>query len=494
VPLPPRATTPWLSAARPSRPPLRAKVEADVAVVGAGIVGLTTAVLLARAGRSVVVLEARQVGAGTSGRTTAKVSALQWLRYRTIEQHHGAAVARRYAEAQLASLEWMIVQAGRAPDATLERARAVTYATSERGALAVAEELDAATRAGLAVERVDPELPFPTKAAIGLEHQAQFDPAAYLAALADELDRTPGATLYEGTRVRSVRGLRHHEVQTDEGQVHAQHVVIATLLPIVDRGLHFARAHPVSSYLVALRATGPLPPGMFISADQPTRSLRTGTDERGPILIVGGEGHDTGRGAPTVARYERLAGWAAAHFSVGEVTARWSAHDYEPVDALPWVGPCSPATPNVLMAAGFQKWGMTMGTAAALVLADRATGQAEGPSSHWSAAFDPGRATPQSLLRTAKLNAIVAGRLAAGWGRRAAPGAPPARTCTHLGGVCSWNDGDRTWDCPLHGSRFEADGSVLTGPATSPVTPCPTSQVGATGSSATEPDGRSRLR
>ncbi len=485
----------WTQRDHPTYAPLVGDLETDVVVVGAGLAGLTTAALLARAGREVTVLEARSVGEGTSGRTTAKATALQGLRYRTIARHHGAEGARRYATAQVDALAWMDHQVRTSGiECAWERRPAVSYATTDEGLAEIQDEVAAATAAGLPVTfRRELELPYPITGAVELDDQVQFDPGPYLDALAAEVHGHPGGRVHEGSRVTAVRGRRRYEVVTEGGIVTADHVVVATLLPIVDRGLFFARAEPKSSYLVALRVGGPLPEGMYLSVDSPTRSLRTARDDEGELLLVGGEGHHTGERSPTSEAYRALEDWATERFPVQDVVSRWSAHDYVPADHLPWVGPSSPLTPGVLVATGFEKWGMTMGTAAAIALADSITGATEGPSAPWASLFDPGRHSGRGLLTAAKLNAQVAGRLASGWARPEAPPAPdgsgrryrsglvpageaepgegPAvsTVCTHLGGVCAWNDGDRTWDCPLHGSRFEGDGTVVAGPATTPL-------------------------
>lgn len=490
--LPDRPGTPWAIPTTLPRPPLADDLECDVAVVGAGIVGLTTAVLAVRAGLSVAVLEARTVGTGTSGRTTAKASALQGLRYQTIAEHHGREAARSYARAQLDGLRWMSDHvADRAVDCRWDERPSFTHATTVDGRQSLEAELEAATAAGLDVSMADPGLPFVTTGAVRLDGQAQLDPVAYLASLAAEVVSAPEGRLFEHTRVTGVRGHRRHTVVAPGGTVTADHVVVATLLPIVDRGLFFARAEPMSSYLVAMRCAGEPVGGMYLGIDEPSRSLRTARDEEGDLLLVGGEGHDTGRGSPTTPRYRALADWASEHFDVGPVVARWSAHDYVPSDQLPWVGPSSAVTPRVLVATGFQKWGMTMGTAAALALADRCAGVEDGLSAPWSGLFDPHRVTLRGTATAARINAEVAGRMASGWIRpgteRDEKGAVTRRrrgivpvsatgaeedvtvVCTHLGGVCSWNDGDRTWDCPLHGSRFDESGEVVAGPATTPL-------------------------
>ncbi|MBV9952279.1 MAG: FAD-dependent oxidoreductase, partial [Acidimicrobiia bacterium] len=410
-----------------------------------------------------------RIGAGTTGRTTAKVSALQGLRYRELVRRHGVETARRYAAAQLAALEWMDQTVrSRSIDCHWERRPALTYATDARSQREVDEEREAAAAAGLPVDQISPALPFPTTGAVVLTEQAQFDPLAYLDGLADELDALPGAAIFEGARVRSVRGVGRPTVVTDLGSVVAQTVIVATLLPITDRGLFFARAEPKMSYTLALAVDGPLPSGMYLSASSPTRSIRTAWRDDEEVLVVGGGGHTVGRSSPTSAEYEALEAWSNEHFPVREVLERWSAHDYVPADQLPWAGPSSPLTSSVLVAGGFQKWGMTNGTAAAMVLADRVLGRSDGPSAPWASTFDVLRASAHGLEETVRLNGGVAFEMASGWIRPPTDDGGRRRrvVCSHLGGICRPNDAEGTWDCPLHGSRFAADGSVVSGPAT----------------------------
>jgi glycine/D-amino acid oxidase-like deaminating enzyme len=486
----------WNPAGRRSRPSLHDDLTVDVAVVGGGIVGVTAALLLAREGRSVALLEARHIGAGTTGRSTAKVSALQGERYRGIRRMHGPAAAATYAEAQTSALAWMEEQVRlRSIDCDWEQRTAVTYATSEEGARRLADEADAATEAGLPVRPgADHGLPFATTAAIALEGQAQFSPVAYLDGLVDELDALPSASVFEGTRVTAIRGRGPHRVVTADATIRAEHVVVATLLPITDRSLMFARAEPKASHTIAVRIEGALPPHHYLSVDEPTRSLRTVRHRDGDLLLVGGEGSAIAHGARPSEAAGRLETWAREHFRVVQVVDAWSAHDLVPVDHLPWVGPTSPVTPRVLTASGFEKWGLTMGTAAARLLADHIVDEERTASSPAWQLFHPTRVAPRSLPSLARLNAGVAGRLVVDWvrpddapdgqgdGRRYRAGLVPAGdpdgssdttpvrvVCTHLGGVCRWNDLDRTWDCPLHGSRFEEDGTVVSGPAVRPL-------------------------
>jgi len=484
----------WLADSTPRHNRLEGHVDVDVAVIGAGITGLTTAVLLGRAGRSVALLEGERVAWGTSGRTTAKVSALQGTRYQTITEHHGRETAARYASSQTDAAAWIRNEAQRI-ECDWEEQPSITYAGTPDSRTLVADERKAALDAGLDVDFVESfgDTPVEMYGALVLDRQAQFDPYTYLAALASEFSQTEGCHLFERTRVTSVSGHRRFTVRSDSGSVAARHVVMATLLPIIDRGLFFARAEAKASYTLVVRTTTPPPSGMFLSAASPTRSFRSVRRDDGELLLVGGNGHVVGRRQPTEPEYADLLAWTDEHFGVEEIVSRWMAHDYVPVDHLPWVGPAWPGSPDLLVATGFEKWGMTGGTAAGLALADRILGRNDGPSAAWSSIFDPLHSSVRSVPSLARINVEVAAQMASGWlspktaggddGERFRYGLAPAGSaidddgteqkgsvvCTHLGGPCTWNDAERTWDCPLHGSRFEVDGAVLNGPATTPL-------------------------
>lgn len=452
----------WLADSGSHRDHLEGHLDVDVAVIGAGITGLTTAVLLAREGRSVALLEGERVAWGTSGRTTAKVSALQGIRYQTIIEHHGRKTAALYASSQTDAAAWIRNEARRI-DCDWEAQPSITYADTPESRLTVTDEREAAHEAGLDVDFVESfgDTPVEMFGAVVLHEQAQFDPYRYLAALASELSETDGCHVFERTRVTSVSGHRRVTVHAGSGSVTARHVVVATLLPIVDRGLFFARAEPKASYTLAVRTTTPPTGGMFLSAGSPIRSFRTVRRDDGELLLVGGNGHVVGRRQPTEPQYEDLLAWTEEHFGVEEIVTRWMAHDYVPVDHLPWVGLAWPGSPGVLIATGFEKWGMTGGTAAGLALADRILGRNDGPSAAWSSIFNPLRSSARSVPSLARLSTEVAVQMAAGWlsptspgangGERYRDGLAPAGlavddngtehsgsvVCTHLGGPCT---------------------------------------------------------
>jgi glycine/D-amino acid oxidase-like deaminating enzyme len=432
------------------RPPLDRDIAADVVVIGGGIVGLTTALLLEREGMHVVLLEMRHIGAGATGYTTAKLSSLHGLTYARLAGSIGREKARLYGEANEAGIARVFELAAELGiDCDLARKPNYTYSEDASDLDRVREEAAMAAELGLPASYVDDvELPFPVAGAVRFEDQAEFHPVKYLDGLAAAL-RGP---VHEGTRAT---GISSGRVETATGhRVSARHIVIATHISFLDRGLYFARCHPERSYVVAGRVDG-APAGMYLSTESPAHSIRA----HGDWLLVGGESHKTGQ-ADAAERYERLAAWARERFGV-EPELRWATQDQMPVDGVPYVGLHDPLSKNVWVATGFRKWGLAMGTAAAELL----SAQIAGREHRWGELFDPNRVRARAGATTfAKENANVAYHFLAD--RVTKHGAP---RCTHLGCLLDWNAAEETWDCPCHGSRFAAGGEVIEGPAVRPL-------------------------
>jgi glycine/D-amino acid oxidase-like deaminating enzyme len=437
----------------------------DVAVVGAGLTGLTTALLLGRAGRKVVVLEAGQVGHGTSGRTTAKVSCLQGTRLATIAGKHSEAVVGHYVQAQREGQAWL-ARFCADHDVPVQRRDAVTYAYGGQGEDQARRELEVGRAAGLAMTWDDGlPLPFPTRGGVRLVDQLQVDPMELLDALSLEA-AAHGVQLVEHVRVTKVSRSEPMRLTTSGGEVEADRVVVATNMPILDRGGFFARMKPARSYCLAFRTPTPGVDAMYLSADQPSRSLRDAEADDGAVLLVGGNGHKVGADVSEAQRLEELRSWTLEHWPDAVETHAWSAQDYVPHHSLPFAGPILPGSDDILMAGGFSKWGMTNAVSAALVLSSRLLGG----NIEWSEAFRTwSRHEVSGLGQAALLNGEVGLELTRGWVGALATGSlrqdGVRRVCTHLGGIVRWNDAERSWDCPLHGSRFDADGPVLEGPA-----------------------------
>ncbi|MBV7706152.1 FAD-dependent oxidoreductase [Nocardia nova] len=461
--------------------------EYDVVVVGAGLTGLVTALLFARAGSTVAVLEGRTIGAAATGNTTGKLSLLQGTHLSAITAKHSTATVRKYVDANLEGQQWLLRFCAENDIAT-QRADAITYAGTEAGTDSVRKEFRACERAGLDVAwSDDTALPFPTYGAVRLADQAQFDPMDVLEGLTLQACRH-GATIFEHTRVHAVHG---DTVSTDRGDIRAGTVVLATGTPILDRGGYFARLEPHRSYAAAFRVPGVFPHDMYLSADQPTRSLRYAPHDGEDLLLVGGSGHVVGRTRSEKAHVADMYTWTRTHFPDAELTHRWSAQDYSAIDELPYAGPLLPGSDHILVASGYAKWGMTNAVAAGLALA----GTVLGGHQPWAQAYRTWRGSEVTgLVKAASMNLQVARHLTTGWlsaafggggtpaegeGRVERRGIRPAGVCTvdgttsavspicpHLHGILNWNDAERSWDCPLHGSRFTHDGKLLEGPAT----------------------------
>ena len=473
-------------------PPLTGEPRVDVAVVGAGMTGVVAAVLLKEAGATVALVDSRRVAAGVTGFTTAKVSSLHGTIYDSLTSSFGEDGARAYGEANEAALAWIAEQVtARGIDCDFRRRDNYTYAAEESSRETVEKEAEAAIRLGLPAAFVeDVPLPYPVAGAVRFADQAEFHPRKFLLALAATIPGG-GSHVFEDSRVTSIDDGNPCRVEAEGGAVVADHVVVATHFPIVDRSLAFARIHPERSYCLAARIAGEPPEGMFISADSPTRSVRAHSSPEGTWLIVGGEGHKVGQAPDTDDRYRHLADFANEHWDVTEIEYRWSTQDNMSVDGVPLVGKATPISRRLYIATGYAKWGLTNGTAAAMILADAILGR-ENP---WASTFASNRFKPLAGGKDfVKENLNVATRFV---GDRLTKGAGSladlargegmivrhegervaayrdedgglhavSPVCTHLACHVTWNRAERSWDCPCHGSRFDVDGRVLQGPA-----------------------------
>jgi glycine/D-amino acid oxidase-like deaminating enzyme/nitrite reductase/ring-hydroxylating ferredoxin subunit len=490
----------WMDTAEvPDYPALIADTRADVCVVGAGIAGLTTAYLLAREGKSVVVLDDGPIAGGETGRTTAHLSNVFDDRYYEVVRLHGEDVARRTLESHTAAIETIerIVRT-EGIDCDYRRLDGWLF-LSETDARKRPDILDkeeaTAHRLGMAVNRAAraPIPRFDTGPALRFPNQAQFHPVKYLAGVARAFTKL-GGRIHTATHVESIAGGKHPSVKSSDGcSVDCDAVCVCTNSPISDYVVTHVKQAPYRTFVIGARiAGGAVPVGLYWDTPSPYHYVRlmSGTDSGEDILIVGGEDHKTGQKDDAEARFKCLEEWARARFPIGAVIYRWSGQVMEPADYLAFIGPNPDGAENVYLATGDSGNGMTHGTIAGLLLTDLVFGR----PNPWAEIYDPKRVSAKSAPDLLKENFNVAVQYA-DWVKpgeaSSADDIPPGEgavlrrgmhrvaayrdddgnlhersaVCTHLACIVRWNSTEKSWDCPCHGSRFDAFGSVVNGPA-----------------------------
>ncbi|MBB6453822.1 glycine/D-amino acid oxidase-like deaminating enzyme/nitrite reductase/ring-hydroxylating ferredoxin subunit [Salirhabdus euzebyi] len=482
----------------PSFEALKQDIDADVTIVGGGITGITTAYLLQKEGLQVVLLEGGEILNGTTGHTTAKITAQHDIIYDELIGHFGLEKARTYYVANMEAKEFIenIVKENNI-DCDFEEQDAIIYATSDDSMQKLEKEYRAYERLGIKGEFLD-KIPFniTIQGALAMKNQAQFHPLKYLKHLASSFVEN-GGKIYENTTADTIEEAAKSKVVTRDGyKVTSDFVLVCSHFPFYDKkGMHFARLYQERSYLIAVKARDEYPGGMYLSADQPTRSLRYAKMDGENIVLVGGEGHKTGHSTDTMKHYQALENFARQTVGIEEFLYRWSAQDIYTLDKVPYIGRITSNDPSILIATGYKKWGMSSSTAAARLLTDLVL-KRDNPAQEL---FSPSRFDADPDFRKfMSQNMDVAGHFIKGKvegqskslddlsegegavvkinGKRAGAYKDEAgefhivdTTCTHMKCELEWNNGEHSWDCPCHGSRFSIDGDVLEGPATKPL-------------------------
>jgi glycine/D-amino acid oxidase-like deaminating enzyme/nitrite reductase/ring-hydroxylating ferredoxin subunit len=488
---------------------LRGDLTVDVAIVGAGITGITAAYLLKQAGLRVAVLESRRLGSGETYRTTAHLTEVLDLRFHRLISKFGLEGARLAVRGQrfaIDSIERLARELGL--EGQPERRIGYLYAETDAEAEELEAEEAAARKVGLAPRRVsETPLPFSVKGALSFADQAQINPRAYLQALAARVDHG-GSRVFEVTHVEEITDGEPCRVVTRNGVVTARDVIVASGVPVSNRYLVLPKLAAYRSYAIAIARPSATLDGLFWDMKDPYHYVRTQTVRGVPYLIVGGEDHKVGEEDDTTQPFERLEAYAANRF--GQPTAptdfRWSGQIIESADGLPYVGR-NALSKHLYVATGYSGNGMTGGTLAATIVAD----QVRGLANDWSALLDATRIKPLAsaaavvsenidypkhvlkdhlvpLPRKKELERIppgggavlsVDGKKLAVYRNGEGQLSAVSPVCTHLGCFVHWNTAERSWDCPCHGSRFDPMGRVLNGPATTPLEtkPLPTEAV-----------------
>ncbi len=478
--------------------PLAPATQVDVCVVGGGITGLSTAYCLARAGARVVVLESSTLGSGETGRTTAHLASALDDRFARLEQVHGPEGARLAAESHaeaIDTIEAIVRREGIECD--FSRLDGYLYLGPEGTRADLEREAQAARRAGLTVELMENPVGPPLGAGpcLRFPNQAQLDPLRYLQGLIDAIERL-GGRIHEHAHVAEFHAGKPAVAITDTGaRVEADALVVCTNTPVNDRFVVHTKQVAYRTYAMSFAVGGDvIPPGLYWDMDEPYHYVRL-DGQRLPDgrarLIVGGADHRTGEGDHPEARWDHLEAWTRSKIErVEEVIDRWSGQCFEPADGLAFIGKNPADGPGVFIATGDSGHGMTHGTIAAILFSHLVAGKRH----RWEKLYDPRRISLRAMGSMAKDGA----QTLAHYGDWLVPVDAPSEigieygegatvmdgmrrlavfrdeqgachrfsaACPHLGGVLKWNAAEKSWDCPLHGSRFDALGRVICGPA-----------------------------
>ena len=486
----------------PERPVLSENLSADVCIVGAGIAGLSTAYHLSQAGQKVVVLDSRRAAAGQSQRTTAHLSNAHDNLYSEVEKIHGVEGIRIAAESHTAAIDRIeeIVQT-RGIDCDFSRLPGYLFCAPGHSPELLKRELAAAERAGIAgLEMCDraPLTHFDTGPCLRYPHQGQFHPMRYMAGLIEEIRKAGGEIFHHTSVDRVIGGNRAHVVTTHQRRVFADAIVVATNTPVNDILAIHTKQAPYLTYALGMRVQrGTIPRALFWDTAENYHYVRLQSwDEGADILIVGGEDHKAGQATDQDERHGRLEAWARERFhSLGEVMFKWSGMVMETTDGGAFIGRNPGDESNVYIATGDSGMGMTHGTIAGMLLTDLILGR----TNPWEKFYSPARKPIAGMAWRNFLseNANVAKEYAQDWlsggdrpelsqlgcdeGTVVRHGLTKdavyrdqhgelhrcSAICPHLGCIVHWNNLEKVWDCPCHGSRFDAYGHVIAGPAVS---------------------------
>lgn len=469
-------------------------IEVDIAIAGGGIAGITTAYLLAKAGKKVALLEARELISGTTGYTTSKLTAQHNLIYDDLINRYGQDQAKLYYQANMEGIALIKeLMEKHHIDCDLEEQEAFVYTQDPKSRNKFRNEAEAYKKLGIEGEFLE-DLPLDLKieAAVMMRNQAQFHPVKYLNGLLREIDKMDGE-VYEHSMVMDLEKDNNKIICKMDSPytVTCNELVFATHFPTYEPNKFYSdKLEPESSYALSVKAKREFPDGMYINADLPKRTLRKMEEDGETFILVGGESHPTGDRISSNERYKNLATFAEDVFDATEVVHHWSSHDLISPDRIPFIGRLNPEEENIYVVTGFGKWGLTNATVGAKVLNDLIL-EKDNP---YTELFSPqreigslktiepmevsGKATKKQSSTIEKTEDLQKNQGAIVKVKEENVGAYKDNqgdlhfvdlSCTHLGCDVEWNDGDCTWDCPCHGSRFNAIGGVIEGPAVKPL-------------------------
>ncbi|RXM59059.1 FAD-dependent oxidoreductase [Clostridium tetani] len=492
--LPDNSISYWIeSTPETNYPSLKEDIEVDVAIIGGGIAGITSAFLLKNEGVKVAIVEGYKVANGTSGYTTAKITSQHDLIYHKIVTNMGLEKAQQYADANEYAIKFIKDTISEYNiNCDFRTLPAYAYTMESQYINEIEKEAEITSKLGINSKLLDEiPLPFRIKSALCFENQAEFHPRKYLLPLVDKIPGD-GSYVFENTRIVDIEKGNPCSIITEDGnKVMASNVIIATHYPCYDGlGLYFTRLYGDISYVLGTKINEDFPRGMFINVEEPGRSLRSQVCNGDKLILVGGEGHKTGHDNNTIQHYNNLKLFAENNFTVDKFLYRWATQDYITLDSVPYIGNLTSSIENIYVATGFGKWGMTSGTVSGILLKDLILHK----ESPWQDVFSPSRVNSSNALKNFFVEnfdvakELVKGKLSTipdnievnnGEGKvieiagdkygayRDNDGVLHIVdiTCTHLGCELKWNDAEKSWDCPCHASRFTYKGDIMDGPA-----------------------------
>ena len=457
---------------------LNKDIKTDVLIIGAGIAGILTAYMLKQNGREVVLIDAAEVAGGNTKNTTAKITSQHGLIYDKLISEFGEEKARQYAKAnELAIKKYKEIIKERKIDCDFEEKPSYVYSRNEIED--IKKEIEAVKKVGINAEFVEKtNLPFNINGAIKFNNQAQFNPLKFLKDISKDL------TIYENTRALEIK---EKLVITNKGEITANNIVVATHYPIMNvPGYYFLKMHQERSYVIALENVDDID-GMYIDVDKDGYSFRMYKD----LLLLGAIDQRTGENE-IGGSYDVLRRAAKDLYPNSKEKYIWSAQDCMTIDGIPYIGKYSDETPNIYVATGFNKWGMTSSMVSAMIISDMILGK----ENDFSEIFSPRRFdlsasinnVAKDISETAKnfiaqkisIPSSTIEHIKNGYGgiveyngekvgvykNNEGKAFIVSTKCSHLGCQLHWNADELTWDCPCHGSRFDYEGRLIGGPAT----------------------------
>ena len=491
----------WIESVKSEKeefPKLEKNEKADVCIIGGGLTGITTAYYLSKTNLKVVVLEKYRICEHTSGNTTAKITSQHDLFYDYLIQSQGKEKAKQYLEANEQAIENIstIIQEENI-DCDFERQDNYVYTLKQDDVIKIKKEVEAVNSLGFPAKFVtDVELPFRTLGAIKFTNQAQFNPSKYVNGLVKVMKQKETVTIFENTKVVDLKNAENsasYNVITEDGHiVTAKHVVLATHYPIINvPGYYFLKMYQEMSYVIGVETNNPLFQGMYINTERPTVSFRTAKQNEKDLLLIGGMGHKTGERKDISDSYTNLEAIAKQYYPDCKIVYRWCTEDCISLDKIPYIGEFSNLMPNVYVGTGYKKWGMTTSNVAANIITDKILGK----QNPYEEVFTSTRMEPiknhqevGNMLKEVatswtveklkipeeKLQDIKKGeggliefedKKVGAYRDECGKVYLVKPVCSHLGCELTWNNLEKTWDCPCHGSRFNYKGKSIYDPS-----------------------------